>query len=69
MSPWAGTRSGSETVFFRFQWPEPCRLPLANGPLQRKTEPIRCVIDTVNDASEISLDKNDWGLATWGLTF
>jgi len=24
----------------------------------KKTEPIRCVIDTVNDASEISLDEN-----------
>ena len=24
----------------------------------KKTEPVRCVIDTVNDASEISLDEN-----------
>jgi ParB family chromosome partitioning protein len=24
----------------------------------KKTEPIRCVIDTVNDAAEISLDEN-----------
>ena len=24
----------------------------------KKTEPIRCVIDTANDAAEISLDEN-----------
>ena len=51
--------------------PVAATLPAAFGEwsFAEKDRTNRCVIDTVNDASEISLEKNYWGLATWGLTF
>ncbi len=53
--------TGTETGFFLVTIGEGRRLAQmlrAKRKQIKKTEPIRCVIDTVNDAQEISLDEN-----------